>query len=289
MARLGRGLGGGRVGGARHAAALLAAAGDRGHRGLRLAVAGRADAAQRLLARAGPGARAISPSAPTGSSKPSMSRRPTSPCSARRSSPAWRSCWASFPGSPPWVSRRIIDRWPDLAGRYSRLVVLAIAWTVAEWLRGHLFTGYPWNPSAHVWGFATPLLQGAALFGVYGLGMLTFLVLAAPTAGWRASIAALLVVGPRGLGRPVGDGRHRQRQAGPWIRIVQPNVPQAQKWRPETRSQQLAKLVRDEPRAGLRSPGRRGLARDGAAVDHRAQIGSACGHGPGRAAGRPIC
>ena len=100
-----------------------------------------------------------------------------------------------FPGLAAWASRRIVDRWPALAGRYSRLVVLAIAWTVAEWLRGHLFTGYPWNPLAHVWGFATPLLQGASLFGVYGLGMLTFLVLAAPTAGWRASITALLIVG----------------------------------------------------------------------------------------------
>ena len=30
---------------------------------------------------------------------------------------------------------------------------------------------------------------------------------------------------------------------GPWIRIVQPNVPQSQKWRPETRARQVAKLV----------------------------------------------
>ena len=159
-----------------------------------------------------------------------------------------------FPGLAAWVSRRIIDRWPDLAGRYSRLVVLAIAWTVAEWLRGHLFTGYPWNPLAHVWGFATPLLQGAALFGVYGLGMLTFLVLAAPTAGWRASIAALLVVGLAGwAGQSAmaaidsGNGQG----SGPWVRIVQPNVPQSQKWRPETRTQQVTKLVQMSRQPGF--------------------------------------
>lgn len=147
-----------------------------------------------------------------------------------------------FPGLAAWAARRIIDRWPGLAGRYSRLVVLAIAWTAAEWLRGHLFTGYPWNPLAHVWGFATPLLQGAALFGVYGLGMLTFLVLAAPTAGWRASIAALVVVGLAGL---AGQSAMAAIEIGngPWIRIVQPNVPQSEKWRPETRARQLAKLV----------------------------------------------
>jgi apolipoprotein N-acyltransferase len=149
-----------------------------------------------------------------------------------------------FPGFAGWASRRIIDRWPALAGRYSRLVVLAIAWTLAEWLRGHIFTGYPWNPLAHVWGFATPLLQGAALFGVYGLGMLTFLVLAAPTAGWRASIAALVVVGLAGwAGQSAMAAIESGQGNGAWIRIVQPNVPQSQKWRPETRAGQLTKLV----------------------------------------------
>ena len=149
-----------------------------------------------------------------------------------------------FPGLAAWAARRVVDRWPELGGRYSRLVVLAIAWTVAEWLRGHVFTGFPWNPLAHVWAFdfATPLLQGAALFGVYGLGMLTFLVLAAPTAGWRASIAALMVVGLAGWAGQSAMGAVESGN-GPWIRIVQPNVPQSQKWRPETRSQQIAKLV----------------------------------------------
>ena len=93
-------------------------------------------------------------------------------------------------------------RWPYLGGRYRRLVLLAIAWTADEWLRGHLFTGYPWNPLGHVWAFATPLLQGASLVGVYGLGTLTFLVLAAPAAGWRASLAALAAVALAGVAGP---------------------------------------------------------------------------------------
>jgi apolipoprotein N-acyltransferase len=146
-----------------------------------------------------------------------------------------------FPGLAAGISRRVVQRWPGLAGRYSRLIVLAIAWAAAEWLRGHLFTGYPWNPLGHVWAFATPLLQGAALFGVYGLGMVTFLVLAAPTAGWWASAAALAAVVIAGFAgqmamAPVGEG-------GAWVRIVQPNVPQAEKWRAEGRARQLAKLV----------------------------------------------
>lgn len=146
-----------------------------------------------------------------------------------------------YPGLAAGVARRVVERWPALNGRYRRLIVLAIAWAAAEWLRGHLFTGYSWNPLGHVWAFATPLLQGAALFGIYGLGALTFLVLAAPTAGWRASLAALLAVGAAGF---VGEWSMAAIPGdGPLVRVVQPNVPQAEKWLPENRSRQLTRLV----------------------------------------------
>ena len=113
MARLGRGLGRGSVGGARHAAALLAAARDRGRRGLCLAVAGRPDAAQRLLARPRLGHRPFRRRLLLDPRGLLTSRRPTSRCSARRSSAASRSCWV-LSGLAAWASRRIIDRWPDL-------------------------------------------------------------------------------------------------------------------------------------------------------------------------------
>jgi apolipoprotein N-acyltransferase len=146
-----------------------------------------------------------------------------------------------FPGLAAGASRYVVERWPGLGGRYRRLVVLAIAWVAAEWLRGHIFTGHPWNPLGHVWAFATPLLQSAALFGVYGLGVATFLVLAAPAAGWWASVAALAVVAIAGFGGQMA--MEQPGEGGVWIRIVQPNVAQAEKWRPESSARQLAKLV----------------------------------------------
>lgn len=156
-----------------------------------------------------------------------------------------------FPGLAAGAARWAVLRWPALAGRYRRLILLAIAWTVAEWLRGHVFTGYPWNPLGHVWAFAAPLVQSAALFGVYGLGAFTFLVLAAPTAGWRASLAALVLVGLAGGAgmaamAPAGEG-----QPGLMLRIVQPNIPQSDKWRPDTRARHLAKLVEMSRRDGF--------------------------------------
>jgi apolipoprotein N-acyltransferase len=155
-----------------------------------------------------------------------------------------------FPAIAAGLAKVLALRWPQLAGRYRRVVVLAIAWTAAEWLRGHIFTGDPWNPLAHVWAFASPLLQGAALFGVYGLGTVTFIILAAPAAGWRAALAGLAVVGLAGVaGQQVMPPP--QDAAGPMIRIVQPNVPQAEKWRPENQPRELKRLIDLSRREGF--------------------------------------
>ena len=148
-----------------------------------------------------------------------------------------------FPAMAAGAAKWVALRWPSMGGRYCRLLLLAIAWTIAEWLRGHVFTGYPWNPLAHVWAFATPLLQGAALFGVYGLGLLTFMILSAPAAGWRASILALAVAGGAGFAGQAAMAPVDTAGDGPLVRIVQPNTPQAEKWRPENRAAQMGKLV----------------------------------------------
>lgn len=156
-----------------------------------------------------------------------------------------------FPGMAAGAAKWAVLRWPSAGGRYCRLLLLAIAWTIAEWLRGHVFTGYPWNPLAHVWAFATPLLQGAALFGVYGLGLLTFMILAAPAAGWRASILALVVAVAAGFAGQAAMAPVVTAGNGPLVRIVQPNTPQAEKWRPENRAAQVAKLVELSRRDGF--------------------------------------
>ena len=156
-----------------------------------------------------------------------------------------------FPGLAAGATRWAALRWPFLAGRYRRLVLLAIAWTIAEWLRGHIFTGYPWNPLGHVWAFAPALLQGAALFGVFGLGTVSFLVLAAPTAGWRASIAALAAVGLAGVAGLAIMTPLDEAQTGPLVRIVQPNVSQTEKAQRGSGPAQLKRLLELSQRAGF--------------------------------------
>ena len=69
----------------------------------------------------------------------------------------------------------------------TRLIALAIALTAAEWLRGHLFSGFPWN----VYGYALTgplvLAQSAALIGIWGLTFIAVAVFASPARADRRS------------------------------------------------------------------------------------------------------
>ncbi|MRU16683.1 apolipoprotein N-acyltransferase [Roseovarius sp. A21] len=116
-----------------------------------------------------------------------------------------------------------------------RALGLAAALTLAEALRGTLFTGFPWAQPGHAL-IDTALLPLASLTGSLGL---TFAVLAAATA-----LAALLT-GPRlpgalGLAAfaalfgivPQLPPAPPIPQDAPTVRLIQPNAPQHQKWDP---------------------------------------------------------
>jgi apolipoprotein N-acyltransferase len=130
----------------------------------------------------------------------------------------------------------------------SRVLVLAVALSAMEWARGHIFTGLPWNVLGYALTYPLALMQSAAVLGIYGLTFIAVPVFALPavmwseaapaTAGRRLRIAALAVaLGPVGVMGALGQARlllaPQALLPGIKIRIVQPSVPQREKWRPE--------------------------------------------------------
>jgi apolipoprotein N-acyltransferase len=117
----------------------------------------------------------------------------------------------------------------------ARLAVFAVLMAAAEWLRGHLFTGFPWNLSGYGWGASLAVLQTAAVVGAYGLSFLTILLGASlaelGSRRWKApALMALLFVALWGYGAwrlataPAAD------VPGLVVRLVQPAIPQVEKY-----------------------------------------------------------
>ena len=129
--------------------------------------------------------------------------------------------------------------WSDGAGR---VLAFAVAMTAAEWLRGHLFTGFPWNTLGMALGQDERLMQSASVVGLWGLTLLAITVLSAPaTLGTGLTGAGRL--GPSLAGAAALAGMFAfglLRLAGPEpadvpgvrLRIVQPNLTQDAKFNP---------------------------------------------------------
>ena len=52
--------------------------------------------------------------------------------------------------------------------------------TAAEWLRGHLLTGFPWNTFGYALTEPLALAQSVSLVGIWGLTFLTLAICASP-------------------------------------------------------------------------------------------------------------
>jgi apolipoprotein N-acyltransferase len=120
----------------------------------------------------------------------------------------------------------------------ARLLAFAAILSIAEWTRGHILTGFPWNLPGETWRAGGAVSQFAAVVGAYGLTFLTIAVCAAPMLLWRATnrraavatvaVAAIVLAGLVGYGawslaRPAPRGSLL-------VRVVQPDVPQAAKY-----------------------------------------------------------
>lgn len=132
--------------------------------------------------------------------------------------------------------------WTD---RWSRVLALALFLSLADWVRGHVLTGFPWNLFGYAFSKPLVLAQSASLIGIYGLSFLAVLIFALPAvvadhkplrvrlAGLTASLALLAGMAVFGLVRLdlVEDPGFSDVD----VRVVQPSIAQTEKWVPENK------------------------------------------------------
>lgn len=129
---------------------------------------------------------------------------------------------------------------------YGRIVALGFAFGIAEWLRGSLLTGFPWNEVGYLAMSIPLLMQSSAVIGLYGVNALAVMVFATPALlGERGkettdnrilgfSIAFLLVLFDIGFGLyrlyPLATPEETAAQADHIrVRLIQPSIPQTEK------------------------------------------------------------
>ncbi len=135
--------------------------------------------------------------------------------------------------------------------------LFASVWTFAEYARGHLFSGFPWNLAGYVWTVTDTTLQPASLVGAYGLSWLAVIV---------GTLPALAVLGEKYAWRYIGVGAAACALLWGWgawrlethptdytlltLRIVQANIPQSLKWDPKQEDFNFSRHVLLSKRSG---------------------------------------
>ena len=111
---------------------------------------------------------------------------------------------------------------------------LSAGWIACEYLRAGIFTGFAWNPVGVVL-VDTPLRTASGLIGTYGLSGLVVLVGGALWLALRSvreagfAIVPVVVAAMASIFLPSPPTGH-----GAAIRVIQPNIGQEAKWRPDS-------------------------------------------------------
>ena len=149
-----------------------------------------------------------------------------------------------------------------------RIFAFAFGIGIFEWLRGHLLTGFPWNSFGYALAAVPAWAQAASVIGLWGLTFLALAIFASPavlidtTQAMRRpwlwpAVAALSLI----LLAAFGAQRLARFEAGfvpdARLRIMQPNLPQDQKFQASAKHAILDRYVSISDRAT--GPNRTGI------------------------------
>ena len=140
-----------------------------------------------------------------------------------------------------YLTRRIN---PDL--RFLKISVISAILFFLEWVRSFFLGGLPLSLTAHIWSFQYQLISIASYVGVFGLSFLTlyWLVLISHFYNKKAALLFLIISFPLSLYFiPTSNYEYQRNQEKYRVRIVQPNIPQEEKWDRTMYQKNFEKLI----------------------------------------------
>jgi apolipoprotein N-acyltransferase len=135
-----------------------------------------------------------------------------------------------------------------------RIVAFAVCLFAVEWLRGQVLGGFPWNSFGYALSGSLALAQTASLVGLWGLTLIALLVFSTPALladepdisprRWTIiGLAALVPVAMAVFGLWRLSGPPVEMTAGIKLRIVQPDIPQDEKFRRAAKDRVMAQYL----------------------------------------------
>ena len=141
-----------------------------------------------------------------------------------------------------------------------RILALAASMTIAEWLRGHLLSGFPWNTFGYALTEPLPLAQSVSVVGIWGLTFLALAICASPAtladeksdtpAPWRPLVMGLVVLAAffgYGLARLATHPTTYVPKVK--LRLMQPNLQQDEKFNYTAKNDVMQRYLRLSSRA----------------------------------------
>lgn len=134
-----------------------------------------------------------------------------------------------------------------------RYLAFCSLFVIFEWIRSFFLTGFPWNLQGYVLAFSDRLIQLASIGGTYLLSLIVVMICSLPallSQNRSKKVIRICLVVPLGtllfmyLFGSIRLYNQNTEQSDTTIRIVQPSIPQAMKWKKETLEYNFNQYIR---------------------------------------------
>lgn len=146
---------------------------------------------------------------------------------------------------------------------WTRVLIFAVFLSLFEYLRGTLFTGFPWNTLGYAAMTFPVTMQSVSVIGLYGITFFAVIIFASPLIALSTSnaeggvakkllaLSFILAITHVGYGAYRLSNNPTQYVEDVSLRLVQPNINQADKFKPENSSKILGTYLRLSSKAGI--------------------------------------